>query len=118
MPSQAKLDMCDGFSFCAKNVDSFRHLCYTNARKIRHYCKKNSNNLFQGGILVITKAEEQQLTDLLNRLGPNWSPELYEALAKKVVMTAIELIIFRQNGDRVEVLLVKRPETDRFYAGQ
>lgn len=66
----------------------------------------------------LTKAEEQQVLELLNKVGSRMSAEFYNAVAAKFVLTAIETVPLRRRGDTVEVLLLERNPNDTFYAGQ
>lgn len=66
----------------------------------------------------LTETEEQQAIALLNKACSRMSAEFYNAVAAKFVMTAVETVSLRRRGGRVEVLLVERDPSDKFYAGQ
>ncbi|MDB4978422.1 MAG: hypothetical protein JWM56_608 [Candidatus Peribacteria bacterium] len=67
----------------------------------------------------LSPADEQLLVGLLEKLGPSTMPvSVFNALAAKVVLTGIELIILRRHAGWVEVLLLQRPADDPHWPGQ
>jgi len=63
---------------------------------------------------MIDKNEPAQIATMLNKYEPGFLPEpLFVAVARLVVLTAIEFIPLRKKGDgTIEVLLFKRPSAD------
>lgn len=68
----------------------------------------------------LSDEEWEQLAMLLSRMTWPVTPAVFDALCGAVTTTGIELVVFRHNPDdrRLEVLLHRRPDHDRFYAGQ
>jgi hypothetical protein len=66
----------------------------------------------------LTLEEEDTLVALLSKLGSRWSPRLYNAMAKKCALTAIETVFLKEEPKgAVKVLLLERPADDAYYAG-
>ena len=66
---------------------------------------------------IVNKTEPTQLAALLQEYEPGFLPEpLFVAIARLVVLTAVEFIPLRKSQDGgVEVLLFKRPDTDPIW---
>ena len=64
---------------------------------------------------LLTASEEQQLIHLLGKVGPLMSMEVYNAIAAKFVLTAIETVVIRSVGGHIEVLLLRRSPEDVHY---
>ena len=56
--------------------------------------------------------DERDLISLLMRLPQPWSYEVFHALSLTMVTPAIEAVILRLNGERIEVLLTKHDTND------
>src|SRR3989344_9687079 len=70
---------------------------------------------------MLTNLEEQQMIDLAKKMGSQWTPGLYNALAPKFALTAIETVFLRMKEDgsaEVEVLLARRLHSDAHYPNQ
>lgn len=69
----------------------------------------------------LTDSEEKQLITLLGKVQDKMSMEVFEAVAAKFVITAIETVILRRNENKdnqVETLLIPRPEGDMHWPGK
>ncbi|MDD4937801.1 MAG: hypothetical protein PHX34_02170 [Candidatus Shapirobacteria bacterium] len=66
----------------------------------------------------LTLKEDQQLTDLLSKWnGGRISTPVFTELAKMIPQSIVELVIFRQNNDVLETLLIPRPKDDIVWPG-
>ncbi len=68
---------------------------------------------------ALNEQDQKRLVELLKRLEPGFLPyEIFEQIARLVVLPIIEFIPLRLNKDgEIEVLLIKRDETDKFWPG-
>ncbi len=63
--------------------------------------------------------DEKQLVELLRKLEPGFYPlEIFIEFARLNVLSIIEFVPLRMNGDEVEVLLIKRSSDDVLFAGE
>ncbi|MFH2108933.1 MAG: hypothetical protein ABII16_00520 [Patescibacteria group bacterium] len=63
----------------------------------------------------LSETEEKKLVSLLDKVGPKMPTPVYNAVAAKFVLVAIETVILRRKQGKVEVFLAKRPPTDAYY---
>ncbi len=66
----------------------------------------------------LTEVQETQLVELLSLMGARMSAAVYNAIAAKTALTAIETVILRETGGDPQILLTQRPPEDVHYAGQ
>lgn len=60
--------------------------------------------------------EVKHCVELLQKCKPgNLAPEIFEAIARVAVYPAVEFIPLRKNGNKIEVLLLERPENDLIW---
>ena len=67
------------------------------------------STLATGGL---TANQESQLIWLLNKVKQPYSPELFEALARRLPVMGLEAVVLREFDGRLEVLMTARPDND------
>ena len=66
----------------------------------------------------LTRSHEKELIKLLGLVGQPWSVDFFNAVKHQVVMTAIEVAIMRGGTFKPQIILIKRPITDKYWPGQ
>src|SRR3989344_3481576 len=68
---------------------------------------------------MLDPEEEKEMIRLFNKMGGQWTPNLYNTFAPKFALTAIETVFLRRNAiSGVEILLIQRPPTDAHYPNE
>ena len=66
----------------------------------------------------MTENEIAEVNRLLNKLEPGFLPEqIFYQISRLAVLSAAEIAVLRRNSDKIEALLIKRPDDDPFFAG-
>lgn len=66
---------------------------------------------------MLTSQEEDLMVKFISKIEPySMSAKTHEAVAQKFCLTAIETVILREREGKIEVLLVRRPQYDNYYA--
>lgn len=66
--------------------------------------------------VIMDEEKTEQLTNLLKELKPGFLPyPVFEQVARLVALPILELVPYRVVADRIEVLLLERPENDPIW---
>lgn len=68
---------------------------------------------------VPSEEEIQAVADVIERLPRGYLPyPIFMAITSKIVTPTLELAIFRENNGKLEILLTRRPDDDRYWPGE
>lgn len=89
-------------------IDLYRYLCYYIEQSTATPLKKENT-------MALTKSEEQELCQLLQKMTWPVSHEVFNTLCGTIITNPIELAVLRQTENETDVLMIERH--DKFFDG-